>query len=62
MEDGHGRDFHMQDSQGPVMTADDADRDTTCIGSQNIPQMWSAWPHKDCLLSPTRPVLVGRSS
>ena len=51
MEDGLVRDLHVGESQCPVMTADDADRDTTYTGSENILQIWSTWTHKEDSLS-----------
>lgn len=37
----------VEDRQPPVKTADNADRDTTYIGFECIPQTWSTWPDNE---------------
>lgn len=49
----------VEDRQAPVMTADDADRDTTYIGFECIPQTWSTWPdNEEHILPALKPVQV----
>lgn len=39
--------IQMEDRQPPVMTADNADHDTTYIGFECIPEAWSTWPDNE---------------
>ena len=49
----------VEDRQPPVMTADNADRDTTNIRFERIPQTWSTWPDNEQHMSPAlEPVQV----
>lgn len=49
----------MEDRQPPVMTADNADHDTTHIGFKCIPQTWSTWPdNEEHILPALEPVQV----
>lgn len=49
----------MEDRQPPVMTADNADHDTTYIGFKCIPQTLSTWPDNEKHILPAlEPVQV----